>query len=148
MPPHKDDRHYPSRPVVGVGVVIWREDKVLLVKRGAAPRKGEWGLPGGMQKLGETILAAAVREVREETGLDISPLGIITALDAMTHDDENKLEFHYTVIEVAAESREGEAKATDDATDVRWVTLQQVEDLCSWPECARVVRLSALQRVL
>lgn len=143
-----DERHYPSRPVVGVGVVVWRDDKVLLVKRGQAPRRGEWGLPGGMQHLGETIFETAVREVREETGLDIAPLGIITALDAMTQDAKNKIEYHYTIIEVFAESLEGEPEAHDDAQDVCWADLDEVASLCSWPEVARVVRLSALQRVL
>jgi ADP-ribose pyrophosphatase YjhB (NUDIX family) len=144
----KDDRHYPTRPVVGVGVVIWREDKVLLVKRRHAPRKGEWGLPGGMQLLGETIMAAAVREAREETGLDITPLGIVTALDALVRDKKGGFEYHYTIIEVVAESRNGQAVAQDDAEDVRWAALDEIEKLCAWPEVSRVVRLSALQRVL
>ncbi len=144
----KDDRHYPTRPVVGVGIVIWRDDKVLLVKRSNAPRQGEWGLPGGMQKLGETIMQAAVREAREETGLDITPLGIVTALDALVQDKKGGFEYHYTIIEVAAESRDGKAVAKDDAEDVRWAALDEVEKLCAWAEVSRVVRLSALQRVL
>lgn len=139
---------YPAQPAVGVGVVVWRGDKVLLIKRGQAPRKGEWGLPGGKQELGETIMQAAVREVREETGLDIAPLGIITAIDAITRDRQKKIEYHYTVVEVVAESRDGEAKAEDDALEVRWAAPEEIETLCSWPEVARVVRLSALQRVL
>ncbi len=147
-PAAKDDRHYPMRPVVGVGIVIWREDKVLLVKRAQPPRQGEWGLPGGMQMLGETIMQAAVREAREETGLNITPLGIITALDALVKDKKGDLEYHYTIIEVVAESRDGKAVANDDAEDVRWAALDEIEKLCKWPEVSRVVRLSALQRVL
>jgi 8-oxo-dGTP diphosphatase len=143
-----DIRRYPLHPVVGVGVVIWREDKVLLIKRGNAPFKGQWGLPGGKQNVGETIMQAAAREAREETGLDIAPLGIVTALDAITRDAKGKIEFHYTIIDVVAESREGVAMAHDDAEDVRWATLEEVEKLCAWPEVARVVRLSALQRAL
>ena len=134
--------------IVGVGVVIWRGDKVLLVKRGNAPRKGEWGLPGGKQNLGETIMEAAVREAREETSLDIVPLGVITAIDAITHGKNGKIEFHYTIVEVAAESREGKAKAGDDATEVRWAGIDELEKLCKWPEVARVVRLSLLQKAL
>jgi 8-oxo-dGTP diphosphatase len=134
-------------PMVGVGIVIWRADKVLLVKRGNAPRKGEWGLPGGKQHLGETIMEAAIREAREETGLDIRPLGVITAIDGITRKG-GKTEFHYTIVEVAAEALEGKAKAGDDATDICWVSLDEVEKLCKWPEVARVVRLSLLQRAL
>jgi ADP-ribose pyrophosphatase YjhB (NUDIX family) len=148
-----DDRRYPVRPVIGIGVVIWRGDKVLLVKRKNAPRQGEWGLPGGVQKLGESIMEAAVREAREETGLDIAPLGIITALDAITRDKKGVIEYHYTIIEVAAEAgrdEEGGQKACagSDAKDLRWATLEEVEKLCKWPEVARVVRLSLLQRAL
>jgi ADP-ribose pyrophosphatase YjhB (NUDIX family) len=148
-----DDRHYPSRPVVGVGVVIWRDDKVLLVKRANAPRKDEWGLPGGMQNLGETIMEAAVREAREETGLDIAPLGIITALDVLVPDKKGVLEYHYTLIEVAAEAGQdeeggGKARAASDAKELRWVTLEEAEKICAWPEIARVVRLSLIQRAL
>ena len=147
-PPDRDGRRYPEAPVAGVGVVVWRDDKILLVKRGREPRRGQWSLPGGKQKLGETILETAVREVREETGLDIVPLGIITALDAITRDAKGKIEYHYTIVEVAAESREGVAKARDDADDVRWVDITEVERLCKWPEVARIVRLSMLQRIL
>jgi len=146
--PAHDDRRYPSRPFAAIGIVIWREGKVLLIRRGKAPRAGEWGLPGGMQDLGETIIEAVVREAREETGLDVTPLGIITALDGITRDVKGKVEFHYTLIEVAAESHEGKAQALDDAHEVRWASLDEVEELCGWAEVARVVRLSALQRAL
>jgi 8-oxo-dGTP diphosphatase len=147
------DRRYPARPIVGVGVVIWRGDKVLLVKRAKPPRQNEWGLPGGAQKLGETVMEAAVREAREETGLDIAPLGIVTALDAVTRDKKGGIEYHYTLIEVAAEAGMdeeggGKARAGSDALEVRWATLEEAEKLCQWPEVARVMRLSLLQRAL
>ena len=145
-PVEADERRYPLRPIAGVGIVIWRGDKVLLVKRGQPPRKGEWSLPGGMQRLGETIMQAAVREAREETGLDIMPLGIVTALDGITRDAKNKIEYHYTIVEVAAESREGDAEAKDDVDDLRWALVEEIDKICRWPEVARVVRLSLLQR--
>jgi 8-oxo-dGTP diphosphatase len=139
---------YPAAPMVGVGIAIWRGDKVLLVKRAKPPNEGQWALPGGKQQLGETIMEAAVREAREETGLDIVPLGIVTAVDSITRDKAGEIEFHYTIVDVAAESREGKAEARDDAADLRWATIEEVEKLCHWPEIARVVRLSMLQRVL
>jgi len=146
--PVPDDRRYPARPFVAVGIVIWRSDKVLLIRRSKPPRAGEWGLPGGMQDLGETIVEAALREAREETGLEVTPLGIITALDGITRDAKGNVEFHYTIIDIAGESLEGEAYARTDAHEVRWATLDEVERLCGWPEVARIVRLSALQRAL
>ena len=80
-----------------------------------------------MQDLGETVFEAAVREAREETGLDVMPLGIVTVIDGITHDAKGKVEFHYTIVEVAAESREGEAeRAISDALEVRWATIEEV----------------------
>jgi ADP-ribose pyrophosphatase YjhB (NUDIX family) len=147
-PSPPDSSHYPSRPHIGIGVVVWRADKVLLVKRRNPPQQGFWSLPGGKQELGETIRHTAVREVREETGLEIKPLDIITALDAISLDQQGRIEFHYTLVEVAAEAGEGEPQPLDDVTDVCWATLDEVEQLCQWPEVARVVRLSLFQRAL
>ena len=146
--PEDDKPHYPTRPHVGIGVVVWRGDQVLLVKRRNPPHQGHWSLPGGKQQLGETIFHAAVREVREETGLDVRPLDIITALDAISRDAAGQVEFHYTLVEVAAEALDGEASAADDVSDVRWATPDEIDKLCQWPEVARVVRLSMMQRVL
>jgi len=140
--------HYPTHPMIGIGVIVWRDDKVLLVRRKNPPLQGQWGLPGGKQQLGETIFEAAVREVREETSLSITPLSVLTALDAITKDNKDKIEYHYTIIEVVAEWQSGEARADDDALDVRWAALDEVNELCGWPEVARVVRLSMLQRIL
>ncbi|MGB9154524.1 MAG: NUDIX hydrolase [Alphaproteobacteria bacterium] len=140
--------HYPEHPLVGIGVTVWREDRVLLIQRKNPPAQGQWSLPGGKQQVGETIFEAAVREVREETGVEVEPLGIITALDAITRDAAGKVEYHYTLVEVAAEWRAGEALADDDALGVRWVLPDEVEKLCAWSEVARVVRLSMLQRIL
>jgi ADP-ribose pyrophosphatase YjhB (NUDIX family) len=136
-----DGRHYPDRPVVGVGIVIWRDDKVLLVKRGRPPRQG-------VQLLGETVFQAAAREAREETDLEVVPLGIVTVIDAVTPDASGKIEYHYTIVEIAAEARDGEAKANDDAEAVRWAGLEEIAGLCVWPEVLRIVRLSALERAL
>ena len=144
----RNERRYPKRPIVGIGVVIWRKDKVLLVKRAKEPRQGEWGLPGGAQEKGETILKAAVREAREETGLDIRPLGIITAVDGLSFDARGAVLYHYTIVEVAAEALEGKGTAGDDVSEIRWANLDEVDRLCAWPEVARVVRLSLLQRAL
>jgi 8-oxo-dGTP diphosphatase len=140
--------HYPDHPFVGVGVVVWREDKILLVRRKNPPMAGQWGLPGGKQQLGETIMETASREVLEETGVLIAPVSIITALDAITHDEKGKIEYHYTLIEVMADWKKGEARADDDALDVKWVTSDEVASLCPWPAVTRVVQMSALQRVL
>ena len=80
-------REYPDRPFVGVGVVVWRDGKVLLVKRGQAPRRGHWSIPGGGQELGETLQEAACREVKEETGINIEVMGLIDVVDSIRQDE-------------------------------------------------------------
>ena len=153
-----DDRRYPSRPYIGIGMVIWRGDKVLLIRRSKPPHAGHWALPGGMQDVGETIIEAALREAREETGLEVTPLGIITALDSISRDAKGDVEFHYTIVDVAGESLEGEARAQTDAQEVRWATLDEVEQLCGWPgsrarrapfgDTARTIRRKTCRRMI
>ena len=141
-------REYPDRPVVGVGVLVWRGDRVLLVRRGGPPRQGEWSLPGGVQELGETVFEAAAREVLEETGLDVAPQEVVTVVDTVTRDDDGGVRYHYTLVEVSAEWRGGEPRAADDAADVRWAGLDEVDRLLPWDETRRVVRLAAAGRGL
>ncbi len=80
-------REYPEAPIIGVGAVVIDGGKVLLVRRGQEPLKGEWSLPGGALELGETLQQGVVREVLEETGLTVVPGGIVEVLDRITQDD-------------------------------------------------------------
>ena len=141
-----DPRLYPDRPWVGVGVVVWRGDQILLARRGRAPRLGQWGLPGGAQETGETLFEAARREVLEETGIEIRPTAIVTAVDGIVRDTDGRVEYHYTLIEVSAEWISGEAAAQSDVADVRWVGLEEGEALVEWGETARIMRLAAAMR--
>lgn len=81
-------REYPDRPIAGVGVVVLRDHEVLMIRRGRAPRRGQWSIPGGKQELGETWRETAVREVREETGVEIEILGIVDVVDAIIRDGD------------------------------------------------------------
>lgn len=92
-------RAYPDRPFVGVGAVIVDEKRVVLVKRGSEPLRGQWSLPGGAVELGETLEACVVREMREETGLDVDVGPVIEVLDRITLDDERRVEFHYVLVD-------------------------------------------------
>jgi ADP-ribose pyrophosphatase YjhB (NUDIX family) len=139
-------RTYPDRPWVGVGVVVWRGDEVLLVRRGRPPRQGEWGIPGGAQALGETVFAAAIREVLEETGLTVRPTAIVTVVDSISPDADGRVAFHYTLVEVSAEWVAGEAAAADDVDDVRWAAAGAVGDWVRWDETVRVVEAASRLR--
>ncbi|AIB16273.1 phosphohydrolase (plasmid) [Azospirillum argentinense] len=145
-PADRSGREYPDRPWVGVGAVVWRGDRVLLIRRGRPPRMGQWSLPGGAQSVGETVFETAVREVLEETGLHVVPTEVVTVVDAMTLDDAGAVQYHYTIVEVAAESPEGEAVCADDALEARWATIDEAAELTEWDETERVIRLSASRR--
>ena len=137
------DRHYPDRPFVGVGVVVLRGEEVLLIQRGKQPRRGQWSLPGGVQELGETVHEAGSREVMEEAGVEIEIIGLVDVIDAIRRDGEGLIETHYTLVDLAALWRAGEARAGDDAMAVRWVPVADVPGLGLWSETVRVIQLAA-----
>jgi ADP-ribose pyrophosphatase YjhB (NUDIX family) len=110
-------RLYPKRPVVGVGVVVCRDDTVLLVRRANAPGKGNWSLPGGAQELGETVFEAARREVLEETSVTVDVLGLVDVVDSIRPDSAGRIQYHYTLIDVVAEWRSG---ARSRRSSCRW----------------------------
>jgi 8-oxo-dGTP diphosphatase len=139
-------REYPDRPFVGVGVVVWRGEEVLLIERGKGPVSGNWSLPGGKQELGETVRETAHREIREETGVDIDVTCLLDVVDLVRRDAEGRVRYHYTLVDFTAEWRAGEAVAGDDAAAVRWVPLDAIDQYNLWDETLRVIRLSATQR--
>jgi ADP-ribose pyrophosphatase YjhB (NUDIX family) len=112
-------------PVVAVGAIVWKEDRFLLIRRGRPPRQGGWSIPGGRQEAGETVQDAVHREIREEAGIDIDITGIAAVVDLIDRT-ETDLNHHYTVIDMLAEWRSGEAVAGDDAMDTAWVALDEI----------------------
>lgn len=136
------NRQYPDRPFCGVGVVVWRGDAVLLVRRGRAPRKGDWSIPGGLQELGETVGETALREVREETGLTVRLTDQLGVVDSVRRDDAGRVEYHYTLIEFAAEWVSGEPVASDDVDRALWVSQDELDNYALWNETRRIIALS------
>jgi ADP-ribose pyrophosphatase YjhB (NUDIX family) len=139
-------REYPPRPIVGVGVVVWKDDRVLLVRRGKPPRQGQWSLPGGAQRLGETLGETARREVQEETGLEVRLTGLVDALDSIERDGDGGVRYHYTLVDFAAEWQEGTARAGGDAAEVGWFGLAELARLGLWSETLRVIEHAAARR--
>jgi ADP-ribose pyrophosphatase YjhB (NUDIX family) len=133
-------REYPDRPWVGIGVVAFRGDEVLLIRRGRPPRLGEWSLPGGAQRLGERAEDAARRELREEAGIEVGPLRLLAVVDAITREaGEDRPRFHYTIIDYAARWSAGEARAGGDAAEVAWIGPDDLPRHGLWPEAVRVI---------
>jgi 8-oxo-dGTP diphosphatase len=118
----------PTVPVLGVIAVVPRNDHVILVQRGKAPNKGQWGFPGGHVELGETALEAAARELLEETGVYANPMNYIQNLDVILRDDLGGIERHFFLAVVLCAYVSGEPIAADDAADSGWVHLDQLRD--------------------
>ena len=112
-----DRRKYPDRPYVGVGAVIVQDGKVLLVKRKYEPLAGQWSLPGGAVEVGETLEACLVREMLEETGLDVSVGPVIEVFDRITHDDEGRVMYHFVLVDYLCWPTGGALCASSDVAD-------------------------------
>ena len=135
-------RRYPAAPMVGVGVVVLRGDEVLLVRRAKAPAAGAWSVPGGAQELGETAEAAARRELLEETGLAVGALRLVAHVDSIHRDADGRVEYHYTILDFAADYAGGAAVAGDDVSEVAWVRVEDFERYGLWEEARRVIGLA------
>jgi ADP-ribose pyrophosphatase YjhB (NUDIX family) len=133
-------REYPAQPVVGVGAVVVRDGRALIVKRRHEPRKGEWSLPGGMLDLGESLADAARREVKEETGLDVHPGAIIETFDRVHRDADGRIRYHFVIVDFVCESSEGDAVAGSDAEAVAWVTAEELDTYGVNPHAAAVIK--------
>ena len=130
---------YPLAPVVGVGAVVVKDAKALIIKRGHEPRKGEWSLPGGRVELGETLVAALKREIKEETGLDVEVGPIIETFDRI-HEHDGRVRYHFVIIDYLCTCSGGDLCAADDAEDAAWVAADDLDAYGVNEHAARVIR--------
>ncbi|WP_321414572.1 NUDIX hydrolase [uncultured Desulfobacter sp.] len=124
--PADSPREYPHQPALAVGAVVFKDNKVLLVKRGNPPAQGVWAIPGGSVELGETLKTAAEREVFEETGIVIKAGEPIFSFESIHRDDKDRVRFHYYIVDVAASYISGEPTAGDDALEVGWISKEDI----------------------
>lgn len=122
-------RKYPKMPLVGVGAVVIKNGKILLVKRAFEPGKGKWSVPGGVVELGEKLAVACAREMEEETGLKGQVLELINAYDMIVPDQSGKIMYHYVLIDFLVKPLGGVEKPSDEVLEMRWVSYEETKEL-------------------
>ena len=138
-------REYPTRPIVGVGGVVFRGGRVLLVKRRFEPLAGRWSLPGGVLEVGETLGQGLAREMMEETGLDVEVGPVVDVFDRITRDDEGRPRFHYVLVDFLCTVRAGTPTA---GSDVAEVALVDPEDLARYDLTPKTLEMIGRARAL
>ena len=134
------------RPVPAVGVVCFREEEVLLIRRGTPPKQGEWSLPGGRVEPGEPVRTAALRELKEETGVDAVLVDLVDVVDAVFENRSGDLiTRHYVLIDFVARWQSGAPVAGDDAAEARFFHLSDLASLDLWDETLRVIDAAAVR---
>ncbi len=139
-------REYPDRPYVGVGGVVIEEGRVLLIRRANEPRQGEWSIPGGLVETGETLEYAVARELQEETGLVVRPLGVIEVFERIVLDGKGRTRYHFVLIDYLCECVEGKARAGSDVLDVAWVEEARLAEYGISEKATEIIRKGLRQK--
>jgi 8-oxo-dGTP diphosphatase len=121
-------RLYPDQPIVGIGVVIVDDQRIVLIKRGNEPAKGKWSIPGGLIELGESPETAVIREAREETLLQVDNPRLIDVVNQAEWDTDGKLRYHYVIVDYLVHVVSGDIAAASDAVELHWVPFDEVEN--------------------
>jgi len=138
---------FPRAPVPAVGAVVFRGSQVLLVRRANPPYQGRWSLPGGSLEVGETVEQAAVRETREETGVEVRPGTVMWVADYIEKGG-NRVRWHYVLIDVLCHYLRGEPFPGSDASNARFVEMRELTELDLVPTALDVIKRAATQRPL
>jgi len=120
-------RLYPNQPIVGIGALIICDGKILLEKRKSEPGRGKWSIPGGLVELGESTEQTVIREVKEETGLEVENPELFDVVDNVELDEDGRIKYHFVMVDYFVKLKGGVLKASSDAEELKWVRLGEVE---------------------
>ncbi|MFY9685666.1 MAG: NUDIX hydrolase [Pseudolabrys sp.] len=138
-----DERTYPQRPFLAVSAAIIRDGKVLIVRRARKPALNLYSLPGGVVEVGEQLADAVVREVREETALDIEPVALAGHREAIMRDKEGRIERHFVILCFAARWLKGEPTLNSELDDARWIDPAEISAYKTTDGLAEIVTAAA-----
>ena len=133
-------REFPEVPLVGVGAIIIEDARIVLVKRGHPPLRAEWSIPGGLLEVGELVREATIREAREETGLTVEPGELLGVYDRVLRDTEQRVQYHYVLIDFLCRRVAGDLAAASDAAEVGWFRREQLPALKLAEDTLDVIR--------
>jgi ADP-ribose pyrophosphatase YjhB (NUDIX family) len=136
-------RTYPTRPYLAVSAAIFRDGQVLIVRRARPPAHGLYTLPGGGVELGETLEGAIMREVREETGLEIAPLALVGFREAIARDAAGRVERHFVILPFVARWVSGEIALSEELAEAHWRKPDELAGLKTTEGLAAIVAAAA-----
>jgi len=119
---------YPERPVPAAAGVVFRGNDVLMVKRGGPPHQGRWSVPGGAVEEGETVEFAVIRELLEETAVRVRPVKVVLAHDLIEREPNDRVRFHYAIVDILCEYVEGDPMPASDAVNARWIPVRELHE--------------------
>jgi 8-oxo-dGTP diphosphatase len=133
-------REYPDAPIIAVGAIIRDGARIVVIRRDREPAKGRWTFPGGGIELGETVRDALRREALEETGLEVEAGELAAIVDRILPDDAGRIQYHYVILDFLARPVAGALRPGDDASDIRWVGLSELEQLDMTEQAKEIAR--------
>lgn len=136
----RDNREYPLRPVVGVGGVVIADGRALLIRRGHPPLEGQWSIPGGTLEVGETIVEGIQRELAEETGMEVRALDLIEVFERIFRDKDQRVQYHFVILDYLCEMVGGIARAGGDVVDVAWADEEELAKFDLTEAATRVLK--------
>jgi ADP-ribose pyrophosphatase YjhB (NUDIX family) len=141
-----DARSYPQRPFLAVSAAIVRDGKILVVRRARPPAHSVYTLPGGVVEVGETLVEAVAREIREETGMTIEPVALAGFRETVVRDAQDRVERHFVILCFAARWQAGEPVLNEELSEAHWIDPAELAGINTTPGLAEIVA-AAYQRL-